>query len=419
MLQNRLDKYPVGAPPAPSLYEILKLVFSEEEAALGAQMPLQLTTLSTLSRITGKKERTLRDLLEGMAQKGVVFDTEHEGELYYMLSPTMVGFFEMVFVRRRQDLPQKKIAHLLHEYYLDDGGFVHEVFQDGTPLGRTLMHETSIPETELHHALTHERASELIGEATFHALSICTCRHVMEHLDRRCTFPLDVCTSLGRAAEFMVRRGLGRRVEKEEALAVLEETRDMGLIHIGDNVKERPAFICHCCPCCCGMLYAIHSLKIHNAIVTSPYEPVSDPERCVACGQCAKQCPVHAIEIEPHGAETRQAHIDEALCLGCGICESSCPKQAISMERRKERIITPLNTFERVLSMSLERGKLQNFLFEDPRSPSVRFLQTLIGAFLRLSPVKRLLLAESVRSKMLRTLADRLKGQGQGWMFEV
>ena len=39
-LQQRLDKNPVGAPATDELYEILRIRFSAEEAAIGARMPM-------------------------------------------------------------------------------------------------------------------------------------------------------------------------------------------------------------------------------------------------------------------------------------------------------------------------------------------------------------------------------------------
>jgi len=40
-LQKRLDRFPVGAPPAAALYEILKRLYTEEEAELAARMPIK------------------------------------------------------------------------------------------------------------------------------------------------------------------------------------------------------------------------------------------------------------------------------------------------------------------------------------------------------------------------------------------
>lgn len=48
---------------------------------------------------------------------------------------------------------------------------------------------------------------------------------------------------------------------------------------------------------------------------------------CVACGCCAKICPLNAISMY----KGMYALIDEKKCVGCGRCEAACPAQVISM----------------------------------------------------------------------------------------
>ena len=46
-------------------------------------------------------------------------------------------------------------------------------------------------------------------------------------------------------------------------------------------------------------------------------------EDCIACGACAEECPVSAID-EKDGKYV----IDPDLCLDCGSCASVCPVDA-------------------------------------------------------------------------------------------
>lgn len=49
--------------------------------------------------------------------------------------------------------------------------------------------------------------------------------------------------------------------------------------------------------------------------------------QCVACGCCAKVCPISAITI-PHGIS---AVVDSSKCVGCGKCATACPASVISL----------------------------------------------------------------------------------------
>lgn len=52
-----------------------------------------------------------------------------------------------------------------------------------------------------------------------------------------------------------------------------------------------------------------------------------DPEACIACGRCKKECPTKAITGEkkvPH-------EIDQAKCIKCGTCKEVCPVDAVKV----------------------------------------------------------------------------------------
>jgi hypothetical protein len=84
-LQKRLDRFPIGAPPAAALYEILKRLYTEEEAEVASRMPIRFTDLAGIARRTGKSPEALRPILHRMADKGLVMDFEHRGKFQNLL----------------------------------------------------------------------------------------------------------------------------------------------------------------------------------------------------------------------------------------------------------------------------------------------------------------------------------------------
>jgi len=77
-----------------------------------------------------------------------------------------------------------------------------------------------------------------------------------------------------------------------------------------------------------------------------------DPEKCTGCGECARACPVRAINEYNEGLDLREAvyvrypqavprsfAIDKNVCIGCGLCENLCLAKAINYQDR-DRIET-------------------------------------------------------------------------------
>ncbi len=404
-LQRRLDAYPIGAPPAPALYEILKRLFSEKEAFVASKMPVRFVNLKEIAERTGMKEPELLPLLETMAGKGLVMDFTRDGKTRYVLSPTLLGFFEFAFMRVRDDIPQKELARFMAEYVHETPEFVRSIFAGKVQPGRTLVHEGAVDPQDLPRVLDHERAAHLIDKARLCAVSLCYCRHVMEHEGKSCGKPMEVCTTFNGGADFLVRRGLARKISKEEARDIFAATREAGLVHIVDNVKRKPAFVCHCCGCCCGMLSAINRFQVFGAVVTSPFLAAIDGEKCAGCGLCAKRCPINAIAVEGKGPQAKVS-VDERACLGCGVCKPACAKDALRMVPRKEKVLVPEDAWHRTVLMAIERGKYQNFLFGDLDRLDHGALRAVTRILISLPPVKKALLAKQVDSQYLQALLD-------------
>lgn len=78
------------------------------------------------------------------------------------------------------------------------------------------------------------------------------------------------------------------------------------------------------------------------------------------------------------------------------------------MTERAQRVITPLTFAHRVVLAATERGQLQDLIFDRRTLWSHRALATVLGAILRLPPVKRALAQQQVKSRYLEALITRV-----------
>lgn len=410
-LQQRLDKNPVGAPATEELFEILRLRFSEEEAQIGARMPMTPAPLHKLSERLEMAPDELEEKLERMAEKGLVLDFQTRGKRFYMLAPTVIGFFEFTFMKLHKDLPNKKLADLLSAYMFSDDRFAKNAFRGETQIGRTLAHEKTLGDDLRSEVLEYERASEIIKKAKLRSVGLCYCRHKAMHHGNPCKKPMEVCTAFNESADWIIRRGFGREVSAEEALEIAAMTRDNYMVHIADNVKNNVSYICHCCGCCCGQLKGINLHGIRHAVHTSNYLAAVEKDKCKACGRCVKACPVMAIEVKAESFGHVTAVIDEKLCLGCGVCNIACKNKALSMKARPKRVFTPEDNMERLIRAAVERGTIHHMLFDDPDSVTSRGMNLALGALLALPPAKQLLAIDKIKSTFVKTLVNGTRKQ--------
>jgi ferredoxin len=390
------------------------MLFSEREAGVVARLPIKPFTAAEASRILKMDLPETRRVLDELSGRAILVDVERNGESTYTLPPPMAGFFEFSMMRLRGDVDQKVLAELFYQYLNVEEEFIRSLFVGGdTQLGRVFVHEPALPPENGLQVMEYERASEVIRSATHRGVGVCYCRHKMMHVGRACAAPLDICMTFNSTADSLTRHGYARAIDIPEGLDLLQRAYEQNLVQFGENVRESVNFICNCCGCCCEAMIAARKFGMLNPVATSNFLPVVNDAECNGCGKCVTACPVEAMTLvstnDPHRPKMKKAKVDEEICLGCGVCVRTCSRKGLSLRPRAARVITPLNAVHRVVMMAIERGMLQDLIFDNRVLWNHRALAAVTGVILRLPPVARALASRQVKSRYLEYLIAHVR----------
>jgi formate hydrogenlyase subunit 6/NADH:ubiquinone oxidoreductase subunit I len=206
-------------------------------------------------------------------------------------------------------------------------------------------------------ALPYEKVEELIKEQTKFLVAPCICRKERKLIGEGCEKPEDACLVFGKSTDYYRKNGLGRMITKDEALEILKNADEAGLV-LQPNNSLKLQNICCCCGCCCQVLKSIKRHPRPAEIVSSPFVVSVDNSGCIGCGVCVQRCQMDALSLDDD-----RVVLDSRKCIGCGLCVSTCLTDSLTLVRKPdpEQKEIPKNQIKLFAEMAKARGKSTPF----------------------------------------------------------
>ena len=333
-----------GVFPVPitdTLIELLQTLITEEQAKFILIYKKPSMTLEEIQQKIDMEEQKIIEMLDILMHNGIIVGTRSRstGVIVYRLMGLYPGIFEYTFLRGESSEREKNLAVLFEKLFGEisigtqkNYDSIIKVFKDLPPTDRTLPVEKEV-EVGTETVMPFEEIKRYVEEYDDIALVHCYCRHAKELINDPCKLGASKnnCFLFDKTARFGIEQGFGRPVSKEEAIKILREAENEGLVHkvfhVHSDTNRGIEAICNCCKCCCGMInmYYRGAAPIHTM---SSYLAHVDDDSCVGCGTCVEKCPMETIDLED-----AIAVVNEDKCIGCGVCAYHCPEEAMHLER--------------------------------------------------------------------------------------
>jgi ferredoxin len=306
-------------------------------------------------------------IFENLLDKGHVTQLESEegkDEAVYHLMTVFPGWFELYLMRGAETPDRKEFAERVSKYYSMAADFDPEIINAilrqvgpqrsiavaNSPKTRLINIGESI-EPQVNEVFPPHSVVEIfnrLDDNEIITVGHCFCRQQRKLVGDPCRvgLPEESCITIGPAAEHLLTRNFARQISKKEALELIREVEEKGVIHQVGRVlplKDLEAkydvdIICNCCWDCCGVVGNYHRGNTPFVLKSYYIAEIPDQEICNGCGTCEEYCPVQAISLNGGG----KAQINPDRCCGCGMCAIHCTEEAIHLEPLEREVFLPM-----------------------------------------------------------------------------
>jgi hypothetical protein len=182
-LREILDIHPMGCPPAPEIIEILKILFTEDEARVALGLGFRPFTVDEIAIRAGVESEAAGLHLESLADKGMVFARQKNGAWGYALL-NLTSVFENPYRKGVRDETIDKLTPLWQKY----------IAITSPQLGgesSSILRVVPVKEKIESHAeiLSYEKVDEMIDQAKVVGVARCPCRE----FEQNCDAPREAC----------------------------------------------------------------------------------------------------------------------------------------------------------------------------------------------------------------------------------
>jgi len=334
-----------------NLYKtLIRKLFTPEEAAIGLVIldKTEEVTPAMLSQEIGLDQETVNACLGSLFHKGLVNykDAKSRRGLRFARDPYFA------FMTSLSDMGVDPTTSPVYKSWYD---FVKkEMYPDlAKMIGLTdIQYARVVPHYNAlvsHRDISPQDDIREYVKATRIAVTDCSCRKCNAAGGEPCKLSDDytICLNFGRAAEHIIERGVGKAISSREALKIIDQCENRGLIHILD---VGVATLCNCCTCCCIALSNCvnFSVPFSKIVFKSRYLAESNPDLCKGCKLCSKRCQFNAITVVKDASGKAKSLTDPEMCFGCGACVVSCPYGARHLKTvRTAEALNAWESFER------------------------------------------------------------------------
>jgi Pyruvate/2-oxoacid:ferredoxin oxidoreductase delta subunit/DNA-binding Lrp family transcriptional regulator len=320
----------IGLGQSERIARLFGIIANQNEAELLLALP---GNARAMAEKLGRSQEEIASMLQTLFVKGIVFPSGKTEPPTYRMSRDLIQFHDASILW--PDAPQE-FLDLWQDFMEIEWPEVAKTFSKLMPRPFTRVIPVGVTVQAKTHVLAFEDIKEIVEKARSISVSKCTCR-LTAH---KCHKKLEACLQVNKAADYNIARGTGRKLSVEEALEIVRQAEEDGLIHVVMNKQNVDNFICNCCPCCCQTMPVLikHNIRV---IEPSRFAAEIDPNLCTSCATCLERCYFGAISLE----ENEPARVEGTKCIGCGLCQVTCPSEAISMVEVRERDFVPEKLF--------------------------------------------------------------------------